>query len=285
MDKIFGNKKVIVTGGSGGIGSVVAAGFLTEGAHVLILGMDRKGLEAKRKELQKISPKIESLVVDVSDKNQVKKIATFVKNKFAGKIDILINTAGIYGPIGKLEELDLDFWLKTIKVNLMGTVNMCALVIPFMKRARSGKIINFSGGGDGPSPRFTAYSSSKGGVLRFTESLAEELVEYNIYVNAVSPGPVNTAFLDERLKAGIRRVGKDFYLLSIKQKKEGGVPPTKVRDLILFLSSEKPKNLTGKMISAVHDDWQNIPKHLKILNKTDIYNTRRIKPVDKGYDW
>jgi len=285
VKKQFEDKKVIVTGGAGGIGGVVAGGFLSEGAQVLVLDINKKELKAKCKELRKISPRISGLAVDVSDKKQVKKTAIFIKNKFAGRIDVLVNAAGIYGPIGKFEEADLDFWRKTIEVNLVGTVNMCALVIPFMKKVRRGKIINFSGGGDGPSPRFTAYGSSKAAVLRFTESVADELSKYNIYVNAVSPGPVNTRFLDERLRAGIHKVGKDFYLASKKQKREGGVSPTKVRDLILFLSSEKPKTLTGKMISAIHDDWENIPKHLNILNKTDIYNTRRIKPADRNYDW
>jgi len=284
MKKLEG-KKVIITGGNGGIGSVVAAGFLQEGAHILILGTNKKGLYIKQKELKKISPKIEAAVTDVSDRTQVKKVGSFIKNKFGGRVDVLINAAGIYGPIGKLEELDLKFWQKTIEVNLLGTVNMCALVIPFMKKKRGGRIINFSGGGDGPFPRFTAYSSSKGAILRFTESLAKELVKSNIFVNAVAPGAINTGLLDQVLKTGMRKVGRDFFLASKKQKAEGGMSPTKVRDLILFLSSKESGNLTGKIISAVYDNWIKIPKRLGILNKTDIFNIRRIKPADRGYDW
>jgi 3-oxoacyl-[acyl-carrier protein] reductase len=162
---------------------------------------------------------------------------------------------------------------------------MCALVIPFMKQNRSGRIINFSGGGDGPYPRFTAYASSKGAILRFTESLASELKEYNIYVNAIAPGAVNTTFLKEGLKAGPKKTGKDTFAKLLEQEKSGGVSPEKAANLILFLASDEAEGLTGKMISAIWDKWQDIPKHLKILNESDIWNMRRIKPKERGYDW
>lgn len=285
MKKIFTGKNVIVTGGSGGIGSAVAAEFLREGAQVLILGRDKVKLLKKQQELEKIYPAIKIKAADVSDRKQVKNIGVFIKNQLKGKVDVLVNAAAIYGPIGKLEDLDLDHWQKTIEINLLGTVNMCAVVIPFMKKLRHGNIINFSGGGDGSFPRFTAYSSSKGAILRFTESLAQELANYNIFVNAIAPGAVNTGLLEKVLKMGSKKVGKEFYLASKKQKSEGGVAPDKAAALILFLTSGKCGNLTGKMISAVWDKWGEIPKHLKTLGKTDIYNTRRIKPADRGYDW
>ncbi|MBI2405392.1 SDR family oxidoreductase [Candidatus Gottesmanbacteria bacterium] len=115
--------------------------------------------------------------------------------------------------------------------------------------------------------------------------MARELINDNIFVNAVAPGAVNTGLLDQVLKTGMVKVGRDFYGASKKQKAEGGVSPDKVRDVILFLASEKSGNLTGKMISATRDNWNDIPKHLAILSKTDIYTMRRIKPVDRGYDW
>lgn len=262
---------IIVTGGNGGIGSVVVDGFLQVGANVLVVGPIK-------------SPVADTVIADVSDQKQLRRVSAYIKKSWSGKVDGLVNAAGIYGPMGKLEDLDLNFWQRAIAINLIGTVNMCALVIPFMKKRRSGKIINFSGGGDGPFPRFTAYSSSKAAVLRFTESLASELAEYNIFVNAVAPGPINTRLLEQVLAAGEAKVGKDFYKASKKQKADGGTSPTKVRDLILFLASKESGSMSGKMISAVHDDWKSIPKHLKILNKTDIYNMRRIKPKDRGYD-
>ncbi len=270
MNKQFKGKNIIITGGSGGIGSVLVEEFLLQGAQVLVVDT-------------KISQQTKSLTIDVSDREQVEKLGSYIKNTFEGRVDVLINAAGIYGPIGRFEELDLGHWEKTIAVNLFGTVNVCSVVIPFMKKEGHGKIINFSGGGDGPNPRFTAYGASKAAVVRLTESLAEELSLYDIYVNAVAPGPVNTAFLDEVLKAGPDRAGKGFYLKSKKQKDDGGTSPKMVRDLILFLASEDSGILSGKLISAVHDDWKHIPRNLEVLNTTDVYNVRRIKHTDRGY--
>ncbi len=250
MKKRFEGKNVIVTGGSGGIGNIVVKGFLREGAQVLVVDT-KESLQYK------------TVDVDISNEDQVfGTIKSRIDNIFDGQVDVLVNAAGIRGPVGKLEELDLDLWKETIAVNLLGTVNMCALVIPFMKNKKRGNIINFSGGGEGPLPKFTAYSSSKGAILRFTESLAAELAEHNIFINAVAPGLVDTPIA----------IGEDF------------VSPNHVCDLILFLASGKTKNLTGKLISAIHDDWKNIPNRLEILNETDIYNIRRIKFIAMGHD-
>ena len=196
-----------------------------------------------------------------------------------------MNAAGIYGPKGILEENDPALWKKTIEVNLLGTVYMCALVLPLMKRKKFGRIINFSGGGDGPFPYFTAYSSSKGAVVRFTESLAAEVKDFGIMVNAVTPGAVNTKLTEEVLKAGPQKVGKEFYKRSLEQKKSGGVPPGKAAELILFLASKQARFISGKVLSAVRDDWKDSPKHRKEIEQSDIYNFRRIKPIDRGYDW
>lgn len=285
MSSKFVGKKVIIVGGSGGIGSVVAAGFLREGAEVLILKIQNSESLARQKKLGQISDSIIVKTVDVADNHQVQNLKSFITNQFRGQVDVLVNAAGIYGPMGKLEDLDLSFWERAIQVNLLGTVNMCALAIPFMKKVGQGRIINFSGGGDGSLPRFTAYSASKAAVLRFTESLAAELFQYSIFVNAVAPGSVNTSLLEEVLEAGPVKVGKAFYSAAKRQKAGGGVPPEKVRDLIMFLASEESGNLSGKLISAIHDDWHNIPKNLKVINSSDIYNIRRVKPIDRGYGW
>ena len=279
----FKNKNVIITGGTSGIGKVAAANFLDKGANVLVLSSTKKRVEESKKSLR--SGNLSALVADVSDTKSYSKIGTFIRNKFKGRVDILINAAGIYGPIDKLEKIKPRDWAYTFSVNVFGTVNMCMLVTPLMKKKRKGKIINFSGGGDGPFPRFTAYSASKAAILRFTESFGAELKDYNIQVNAVAPGAINTSFLEKVLQAGSAKAGREFYQKSVKQKEEGGVSPQKVANLILFLSSERSGKLTGKFLSAVWDDWKEFPKRTKSIISSDLYNIRRINPKDRGYDW
>ena len=145
-----------------------------------------------------------------------------------------------------------------------------------MMKQRSGVIINMSGGGAvSPFPRFSAYGISKTAVVRLTETIAEEVKEYNIRINAISPGAVNTRFLDQVLEAG-DLAGKDFLEKSIKQEETGGTPPEAASELAVFLAGDDSKELTGKVISAVWDDWKNIPLRIKELKETSLYTLRRI---------
>lgn len=281
----YKNKKVIITGGSRGIGLAVAKAFLREGAHVLSIARDRKELEKLKKQLEKINGVYAILQVDVSKSAKRAKVKKYIKNKFNGAIDILINAAGIYGPIGYLEENNKDLWEKTFKVNVFGTVHMCALTLPFMKKQKWGRIINFSGGGDGPFPRFTSYSASKGAIVRFTESLAAEVKDFGITVNTITPGGVNTKFLQDVLDAGPEKVGKEFYRRSLEQKKEGGVSPKLAAELILYLTNDNTEFLSGKVISANRDNWKDFKKYKNVLESSDVYTIRRIKPQDRGYEW
>src|SRR3989344_979705 len=203
-------KKIIVTGGSRGIGLAVAKAFFAEGYSVLIVSRNKREFIRAQKEMKR-EGQCSVVAADVSRKSDRSKIRAHIMRKWGGSADVLVNAAGIYGPIGRLEENNLDMWEETIRVNLFGTVGMCALVVPFMKKQTHGRIINFSGGGEGPLPRFTAYSASKGAIVRFTESLAEEVKSFGITVNAITPGGVNTKFLEEVLAAGPKKAGEDFY--------------------------------------------------------------------------
>ena len=273
----FKNKKVIITGASGGIGQAIVKVFAERGAEILAISRSDGGLS-------KLS-NVQFLSADVSGVADLKNISRLINGEWGGRVDILVNAAGIYGPMGPLEDNDLELWSKTIAVNLLGTVNMCRLVIPIMKAQKFGRIINFSGGGEGAFPNFTAYSASKGAVVRFTESLAEELKDFGVTVNAIAPGAVNTQLLDQVLSAGPEKIGKNFYKKSLKQKSEGGVSPEKAAEIILFLASDAASSLSGKIISAVWDNQKTILEHLKEIQNSDIYNFRRIKPKDRGYEW
>jgi 3-oxoacyl-[acyl-carrier protein] reductase len=203
-----------------------------------------------------------------------------------GGCDILVNNAGIYGPKGDIAEADWAEWVKAIEINLFGSVLMARAWVPHFKAQGHGKIIQLSGGGaTNPLPGISAYAVSKAAIVRFAETLAEELRPYKIDVNAVAPGALNTRMLDEVLAAGPEKVGQAFYERSQQQKNTGGVPLSLAASLIVFLASRASDGITGKLISAQWDRWQDWPDHLDALNRSDVYTLRRITGRDRGFAW
>jgi NAD(P)-dependent dehydrogenase (short-subunit alcohol dehydrogenase family) len=195
-----------------------------------------------------------------------------------GEIDILVNNAGIQGPIGLLVDNDINAWIETVHTFLVGTFLCCKAVLPYMLERRQGKIINLSGGGAGtPRARFSAYAASKAGVVRLTETLAEELRQFNIQVNAIAPGTVNTRMQDQILAAG-EAAGAQALSEAKRCKETGGVPPEKVAALVVFLASEASDGLTGKLISAVYDPWAKWTCGVAELPTSSWYTLRRIDP-------
>ena len=157
-----------------------------------------------------------------------------------GDVNVLIANAGVYGTKGPIEEIDWQEWSDAIDINLKGAVLTTRSVIPHFKKNKAGKIIYLSGGGaTKPLPFLSAYAASKAAVVRFCETVAEELRDFNIDVNAVAPGALNTRLLDEILEAGPDKVGKRFYEQSLKQKESGGDSMGKGAELAVFLATKE----------------------------------------------
>jgi 3-oxoacyl-[acyl-carrier protein] reductase len=274
----------VVTGGSQGIGKAIARRLLEDGVAVAFCARNAQDLQRAADELVTIGPEALPFQADVSQQSQVEAFVDAAMKRF-GRIDILVNNAGIYGPIGPAWDNDPRQWQETLTVNLMGVFLMCRAVVPVMIRAKRGKIINISGGGaSGPFPRFSAYASSKAALVRFTETLAVELAEHNIQVNAVGPGFVATRFHQETLKAG-ERAGAEFLKKTQEQLAEGGVDPTIPAALVALLASERADRITGRFISSVWDNWAEFERHLDEIAATDLYTLRRIVPQDRGMSW
>jgi len=282
---ILEDKVSIVTGGSSGIGKAIATTFAREGSHLVLASNIESELETAKQEIRDASPvQVGTFLADVSLPEDVDNMVDFTLAEYS-TIDILVNCAGIYGPIGLITDINADDWIKTININLYGTFLCMKAVLPTMIEKKKGKIVNMSGGGGvSPFPRFSAYGTSKAGVIRLTETIANEVKGHNIDINAIAPGAVNTRFLDQAMAAG-EAAGKDFLAKAIKQKKEGGVPPEKVAELALFLASAESDGCSGKLISLLWDNWKDIPQHLEDIMSTDVYAMRRIIPGDRGYDW
>jgi 3-oxoacyl-[acyl-carrier protein] reductase len=151
---------------------------------------------------------------------------------------VLVNNAGVYGPKGLVEEVSWDEWEHAVRVNLFGSVLCSRAVLPHFRANGYGKIVQLSGGGaTSPLPRLSAYAASKAAVVRFAETLAEELRGTGTDVNAVAPGALNTRLLDEVLDAGPNRVGESFYERALEQRSAGGTPLDLPARLVVFLAS------------------------------------------------
>jgi NAD(P)-dependent dehydrogenase (short-subunit alcohol dehydrogenase family) len=279
-------RSAIVTGASRGLGRSIAARFAEAGAGVLLVAREPDPL---REAAEDITPRAASgqrvltLCGDVSDPDTAKAAVARAEQAFGG-VTILVNNAGVYGPMGPLEENDWEQWVRALHINLLGTVLFCRAVVPEMRKKAYGKIINLSGGGaTAPLPRFSAYAASKAAVVRFSETLAEELREVPVDVNAIAPGALNTRLLDEVLAAGPGRVGRDFFERAVKQRDAGGAPLEQGSELALFLASSASDGISGRLLSAVWDDWAALPSKREALAKSDVYTLRRIVPRDRGW--
>ena len=282
------NRSAIVTGAGRGLGREIAAAYGAAGANVLLCARSTAEVEAAADEAHARSDgstKILTTTCDVADSAQVERTVTMALDAFGG-LDILVNNAGILGPVGALEENDWGEWQRTMAVNLNGSVLPCRAVLPHMKSKGYGKIIQLSGGGaTKPMPGFTAYAASKAAVVRFMETLAMETRASGIDVNAIAPGALNTKFLDEVLDAGPDRAGADYFAGAVKQKEDGGAPLEKGAALAVFLASAVSDGITGRLISAIWDDWDELPSRREQLEGSDIYTLRRILGRDRGFDW
>jgi len=279
---------IIITGASQGLGSEIAEACVTEGAHILICARDAEALNSVGARLMaKAAPgqRIVAQPADVSRPDDMRRLFETASAELP-RIDGLVNNAGVYGPKGLLEEVDLNDWWRSIEINLLGVALGCQNALPIFRRQSYGKIVNLSGGGaTAPLPRISAYAASKAAVVRLTETLAEETKGAGVDVNAIAPGALNTRLLDEVLASGPEQVGADFYERAVKQKKQGGAPLERGAALCVFLLSAASDGITGRLISAIWDPWETMASHLDELHGSDVYTLRRIVPADRNLKW
>lgn len=271
----FTFKNIIVTGATSGLGFKIVTTFLELGASVCFCGLQQEKVNAVMQELYPTyGEKIIGLKADVSKIHDVKNLILTGIKKF-NRIDLLVNNAAIYGPKGFVEENSVEEWVQTLNVNLMSVLHTTQMIIPHFKEVGGGKIINISGGGEKPLPRFSAYATSKASIIKFTEIIAEECKEYNIQINSIAPGAMNTQLLSEALEAGPEAIGEAFYNKCLDQQSNGGTDPQLAANLCVYLTSVFGNKITGKNISAPWDDWTHFHEHLDELCETDIYTYRR----------
>jgi len=268
-------KVAIVTGAGRGIGRAIALAFAEEGANLVLASRTFEEVDETARMARGLGVQGYPAKADVSRRDDVESIVRLAIEKL-GRIDILVNNAGILGPIGPLPQNDPDSWVDTVRINLIGPFLCCRAVLPFMIKERKGKIVNLSGGGaTSPRPFFSAYAASKAAVIRLTETLAEETREFNIQVNAIAPGAVNTRLMDQVIAAGNLAGSREMEAVK-KQREAGGAAPEKAASLAVFLASDESDGLSGKLISAVWDDWMSLRGRIPEVMASDLFTLRRI---------
>jgi NAD(P)-dependent dehydrogenase (short-subunit alcohol dehydrogenase family) len=281
-------KRAVITGASQGLRLAIATHYVREGASILLCARDAGALESARATLAaeaRAGQVVLAMAADISSQTDIEKLAETAAAHWDA-LDILVCNAGVYGPKGAIEDVDWEDWVQAININLCGTVLSCRAFLPMLKRSTRSKIVLISGGGaTKPLPFLSAYAASKAGVVRFAETLAEELRSSNIDVNSIAPGALNTRLLDEVLEAGPDKVGEAFYQAMVKQKESGGTSLDVGSELAVFLGSNASDGITGKLIAAVWDPWREFAEHEKDLASTDIYTLRRIIPAERGMKW
>jgi NAD(P)-dependent dehydrogenase (short-subunit alcohol dehydrogenase family) len=280
-------RQALITGANQGLGREIARCYVREGADVCICARDARALgdaEAELRDLGGPGQSVIALTADVSDEAAVDALVAETLARLP-QLSILVSNAGVYGPKGTIWDVDWQEWVRAIEINLLGSVLVARAVAPHLRRTGGGKIIQLSGGGaTSPLPGLSAYAASKAAIVRFVETLALELRDDHVDVNAIAPGALNTRMLDEVIEAGPEKVGAAFHQRALEQARTGGTPLSKGAELAVWLASPASDGITGKLLSAVWDPYREFDAHRAELD-SDIYTLRRIVPGDRGMGW
>lgn len=271
------NKHVIVTGASRGLGEAVVRQCAADGWDISFGARTQSNLNVVQNSLPDGKGDFFTKVLDVSDESNVDSFFKEACEKL-GPPNAVVHCAGVYGPFGPTKDVDPKVWLHTVQINLFGTLLVSQQAIKAMVDDANGhgQIIVLSGGGaTSPMPNISAYAASKAGVVRLIESIALELRNTKICINAVAPGLMATQMLDELLAAGPEAVGHSFYD-RMKQAKEANEDSTQdAVSLIQFLMNNTVPGLSGRLISAKWDSWDTWDSNTHVFDDPDLFTLRR----------
>ena len=242
---ILQGKVAVVTGAAKGIGESIATEFAAEGASVALLDVESDTVATVAQRLEKTyKSKAQPYTVDVSDEQQVNRAVESIAAKF-GKIHMLVNNAGIY-PRYKFEELTVEQWDRIQAVNVRSAFLCSRAVLPHFKREGGGKIVNLSSVTFwvGVPRDLVHYISSKGAIVGFTRSLSKNVGEYNVQVNAITPGAVESE--EEKKVATPEQVAAVYALQAIQRR----LQPRDIARAAVFLCSSDADMITGQTLNV-----------------------------------
>ncbi len=244
----------IVTGGGRGIGKEIALALAREGADVLISGRTRDVLDETAAEIEALGRRVVVSVTDVSNEAQVNEMGQAAISTF-GQIDILVNNAGIVGPTAPVTGVNREDWDEVFAINLSGAFLCAKAVIPHMIERGSGKIINISSiAGKMAYALRSPYAASKWGMLGLSATLAQELGQHNIQVNAICPGPTAGDRMTTVIAGRAKQLGRSveevekLYVEGTALKRM--VNPKHVAATVVFLCSAESDSITGETLEV-----------------------------------
>jgi 3-oxoacyl-(acyl-carrier-protein) reductase len=238
----FSDKNALVTGSGSGIGRSIALLLAESGANVVINDVSQKDADATAQEIQLLGRKSLSMTASVSDRDDVQAMFEQIQSQFGG-LDILVNNAGITRD-GFLMKMTEDQWDQVMDVNLKGVFNCCQSAARMMSDKQYGKIVNIaSASAQMGNIGQVNYAASKGGVISLTKTLAKELAQFNITVNAVAPG-----FIETPMTAKVPEKVKDHLIRQIPLRRAG--TPEDVAQAVCFLASDAAAYITGQVLSC-----------------------------------
>lgn len=266
---------IVVTGGSQGIGLEVSRQLAARGARVAIAARSGSAVDTAVSELSGDGHL--GLRLDVSDPTAWPAAVEALDR--AGPPRGLVTAAGVLGPIGQLEAVDMEQVASAISINLLGTMLALHHLIPRLRRSR-GRAVTFSGGGaTAPLPRYDAYAASKVAVVRLTENIAAAGV---IELNCVAPGFVATSIHAGTLSAGPDAAGSEYYERTRAELQRGGVPAREAAELTCFLLSDDASGITGRLVSAPWDPWRDSAFRDRLRSESELGTLRRIDGAQFG---
>lgn len=249
----------VISGASGGIGSELALLMASEGFHNILIARSKKKLKKLQDTLKNSGYDSTIIQMDLSEPNVIfNEFEHFITK--LNNIDVLINNAGIHGPIKAFTDMskkEYQNWLRTMRLNFESAVTLTYFILPKMLSKNYGRIINMVGRGAASSRKyFSAYSVSKTSLVRFTENLGDELRKTGITINAVSPGGILTEINQEIIDSKEILAGTDDYEDAKKLTKiVSDENMSNLKKFIRFVLSKKSENFSGVFISSKYDDW------------------------------
>jgi NAD(P)-dependent dehydrogenase (short-subunit alcohol dehydrogenase family) len=266
--------KILLTGVSSGIGLFLAEALRAEE----VWGLARR------------SPPAKSCThfshCDVTRWDAVERVAAEILTKWK-YLDAIIHCAGTLGAVGEAMNLDPAKWVSTVRANVEGAYFILrAFFLLLQSSQMRSKVILFSGGGASkPRPNFSAYGCAKAALVRLVETLSEEWRQFEVDINIIAPGAINTAMTREVVDLGSERSGPEEHARAVEQLSKGGDSIENVHLMVRFLLSQQSDGITGRFLSAQWDERERLRTFKDSLAKSDVYTLRRIIPEDRAVKW